>query len=137
MKLLVVHAIQLAFLASGPIVPVILDVIAWRRLRSATRIPVQPVKWRLRIGYAALGTSASAYIIPVGSILYNFALYSTSPQANSDIDIVAAIEASLVIALSSIVLGFISPKGIRILVILSAALVILFGLSIFALPHGV
>lgn len=130
---------QLAFLALGPIVPVVLDVVAWRRLRSASRSPNDVASWRLRVGYAALATSALAYILPIGSILYNLALYSTGRpvMGNQEIDIVTVIEASLVIALLSLVLGTISPKGVRILIMLSAALVILFGLSIFALPHGV
>ncbi|HUK30869.1 MAG TPA: hypothetical protein VLV89_07135 [Candidatus Acidoferrum sp.] len=126
---------MLIFFAVGALLPPILDVVVWWRLRHLFEGALS-LNWRRQVAYFGLVANFLAYAIPWVTLIYNYILSNRGRPVGAEefIDGLAATKFSLALAALSLVLGVMAPKQVRVQLILSAVCVAIFLVSI---PMGV
>ena len=115
--------------------PIALDIVVWLRLRDEI-IGDIPKPWRMKVAYIGLATNCLAFAMPWVVFVYNYFLDTSgrSYSAGEVLDYNVFLKLTFGLTAVSLGLGILSPKHVRILLLLSALIVPCFWLVI---PHGI
>jgi hypothetical protein len=92
------------------VLPIAVDVVVlWRLIHSSTDCAHTPT--RMVIGYVGLATNFSAIAIVWGTFYCN--VWLSNHSSGTVVGGARSYDVALILALSSLIFGFIAPKGIR------------------------
>jgi hypothetical protein len=104
-------AVQLLLFILAVILPIVLNVDVWRRLRRGP-LGDTSTPWRKSIGYAGLATNSLAFAIPWGGFIYMYILLHRGRTVSADamINGPLVVEVSVALAVLSLLFGAVAPN---------------------------